>query len=138
MLVSFWWWAIALRELDEWVFLQLLFLLFDVSLWCLLAALLYPVNVPAGFDLGAHFDKKQRSFFSILILLAFVDPMTASILGTEHLLELGWAYWHWILTCLVGGITALLTSSRKFHFLFAIYWGFALVVFIVFWQFSVG
>ena len=25
MLVSFWWWAIALRELDEWVFLQLLF-----------------------------------------------------------------------------------------------------------------
>ena len=138
MLVTFWWWAISLRELEEWVFLQLVFLLFDVSLWCLLAALLYPVNISADFDLGAHFEKKQRSFFIILIILAFADPLTASILGTEHLIDLGWAYWHWMLTCLIGGIAALLTTNRTFHHLFAIYWGLSLIGFAVSWQYSVN
>ena len=51
MLIGFWWWAINLREIEEWVFLQLLFLLFDVSLWCLMAAILYPVTIPQDYDL---------------------------------------------------------------------------------------
>ena len=138
MMIAFWWWAISLRELSEWVFIQLVFLLFDVSLWCLLAALLYPVNIPDGYDLRRHFQKKQRSFFIILIVLAFTDPLTASILGTEHLIELGWGYWHWILTCLLGGIASLRFTSNRFQLGFAVYWGFALVTFTVSWQFSVG
>lgn len=138
MLITFWWWAISLRTLEEWVFLQLVFLLFDVALWCLLAATLYPVNIPEGYDLRQHFERKRRSFFVILVLLAFVDPLTASILGTEHLIDLGWAYWHWILTCLVGGAAALRITNRRFQQGFAIYWGFALVTFAVSWQFSVG
>jgi hypothetical protein len=71
-------------------------------------------------------------------MLAFADPLTASILGTEHLIDLGWAYWHWILTCLVGGIAALRITSKRFQQGFAIYWGLALVTFTVSWQFSVG
>lgn len=138
LLTTFWWWAISLRDLDQWIFLQLVFLLFDVSLWCLLAALLYPVNIPAEFDLGAHFARKKRSFFIILIILSFADPLTAAILGTEHLIELGWAYWHWVLTCLIGGSAALMISKRIFHYLFAIYWGLSLIGFSVVWQYSVG
>lgn len=138
MLVAFWWWAISLRDLEEWVFLQLIFLLFDVSLWCLLAALLYPVSIPAEFDLGAHFAKKKQSFFIILIVLSIADPLTASILGTEHLIDLGWAYWHWMLTCLIGGTAALLIANRIFHHLFAIYWGLSVIAFAVAWQYSVS
>ncbi len=138
MMVAFWWWAISLRELEEWVFLQLVFLLFDVSLWCLLAAILFPVNIPEGYDLGEHFERKRRSFFSILILLAFADPLTASILGTEHLVELGWGYWHWMLTCLIGGLLALRFTSRAFHLGFSLYWCMSLITFSVSWQYSVG
>ena len=138
MMVAFWWWAISLRELEEWIFFQLVFLLFDVSLWCLLAAILYPVSIPEGYDLGRHFEKKRRPFFAILILLAFTDPLTASILGTGHLIDLGWAYWHWIATCLVGGIAALRISSKRFQQGFAIYWGLALIAFTVSWQYAVG
>ena len=101
-------------------------------------ALLYPVNLPAEFDLGAHFAKKRRSFFVILIILSFADPLTAAILGAEHLIDLGWPYWHWMLTCLVGGSASLWFTSRLFQHLFAIYWGLSLVGFAVSWQYSVG
>lgn len=137
MLVTFWWWAISLRDLQEWIFLQLLFLLFDVSLWCVLAAILYPVNIPLDYDLAAHFEKKRTAFFSILIMLSFADPLTAAILGTEHLVDLGWGYLHWIVTCFVVGVTAIRFGSKRFQQLAALYWGFSLILFSVSWQYSV-
>lgn len=137
MLVTFWWWAISLRDLEEWVFLQLVFLLFDVSLWCLLAASLFPVNIPPGYDLSAHFERKRRSFFTILIILAFADPLTALILGTEHLLDLGWGYIHWMFTCLIVGITAIRYKSKLVQHVIAIYWGLSLIIFAISWQYSV-
>ena len=139
MLISFWWWGINLREIEEWVYIQLLFLLFDVSLWCLLAALLFPVTIPDDFDLGEYFQKKRKPFYLILILLAFADPVTSIILGTEHLIELGWGYLHWMLVCcLVGGIAALRFDSPRFDLGFSIYWGLSLMVFILTWQASVA
>jgi hypothetical protein len=138
MLVTFWWWAISLRNLEEWVFLQLLFLLFDVSLWCLMAAILFPTSIPANYDLGAHFENKRKPFFTILIILAFADPLTASILGTEHLIDLGWAYLHWMATSLVGGIAGILYKHKSIQLGIAIYWGFALILFAVSWQASVN
>ena len=138
MLVGFWWWAINLREIEEWVFLQLLFLLFDVSLWCLMAAILYPVSIPQDYDLKAHFARKRKSFFSILILLAITDPFTATILGTEHLIDLGWSYVHWMLACFIGGILAIRYENERLQLAIAIYWGLSLLLFNLFWQFSVA
>jgi hypothetical protein len=138
MMVCFWWWAISLRELEEWIFLQLLFLLFDVSLWCLLAATLFPVGIPVNYDLSAHFERKRRSFFTILILLAFADPLTASILGTEHLVDLGWGYLHWMVSCLVVGILAIRFKNKRFQEIIAVYWGFSLITFVLSWQYSVA
>ena len=137
ILVVVWWWGINLRHLEEWVFLQFLFLLFNISLWCLLAAILYPRAIPPEFDLKAHFARKRKSFFSILVLLAFVDPITAMILGTEHLVALGWPYLHWMLVCLIGGIAAVRYDNERFHRAFAIYWGLSMVLFTLSVQFSV-
>ena len=138
MLVAFWWWAISLRDVEEWVFLHLLFLLFDVSLWCLMAAILYPVAIPADYDLKAHLAKKRKAFFSILILLAFADPLAALILGTEHLIDLGWPYLHWMLACLIGGILAIRYDSQRVQRAIAIYWGLSLMYFLLAWQYSVS
>ncbi len=138
MLVAFWWWAISLREMQEWVFLHLLFLLFDVSLYCLLAAILYPVAIPQGYDLKAHFARKRKAFFSILILLAITDPLTAMILGTEHVMDLGWAYLHWMLACFIGGILTIRYENERLQLAIAIYWGLSLMLFNLSWQFSVA
>ncbi|MGI9263887.1 MAG: hypothetical protein ACR2QU_03085 [Gammaproteobacteria bacterium] len=138
MMACFWWWAISLRELEEWLFLQLLFLLFDVSLWCLLAAILYPVSIQSGYDLSAHFERKSRSFFTILIILAFADPLAATILGTQHLIDLGWGYLHWIVTCFVVGVLGIRFRDKRFQQFIAIYWGFSLITFVLSWQYSVA
>jgi len=137
MLVVFWWWGINLRQLEEWVFLHFLLLLFDTSLWCLLATILYPRAIPPDFDLNAHFARKRKAFFGILVLLAFVDPLTAMILGTEHLLDLGWPYLHMILVCLIGGIAAIRYDNERFQRAFAIYWALSLLLFTLSFQFSV-
>ncbi len=136
-LVVFWWWGISLRELQEWVFLQYIFLLFDTSLWCLMAAILYPTTIPEDYDLKIHFAKKRKAFFSILILLAITDPLTSMILGTEHLIDLGWGYLHWTLACLVGGILAIRYENERLQQAVAIYWGLSLIVAVLTWQFSV-
>lgn len=138
MMASFWWWAISLRELEEWVFVQLMFLLFDVSLWCLLAALLYPVSIQSNYDLTAHWETKRTPFYTILILLSITDPLTSSILGTEHLVELGWGYLHWIATCLLGGIAGLKFRRNRTQQVIAVYWGFSLILFVLSWQDSVS
>ncbi len=137
-LVVFWWWGINLRELREWVFLQYFFLLFDTSLWCLTAALLYPTTIPKDYDLRAHFAEKRKAFFAILILLAITDPLTSMILGTEHLKELGWAYLHWALACLVGGILGFRYENERLQQAVAIYWGLSMIVTVLAWQYSVG
>lgn len=137
MLVSFWWWGINLRQVEAWHYGQLMFLLFDVSLWCILAAILYPVTIPQQYDLMAHFVQKRNAFYSILILLAFADPLTSMILGTEHLIDLGWGYLHWMLTCFIGGIAAIRIENARFQLGFAIYWGISLLIFVLTWQASV-
>jgi hypothetical protein len=138
MLVGFWWWAISLREMHEWIFLQLIFLLLDVSLWCLMAAILFPVAIPPNYDLGLHFARKRKAFFSILVMLAIADPLTSMILGVEHLADLGWPYLHWMLACLIGGILAIRFDNERFQLGFAIYWGISLLAFTLSWQFSVA
>ena len=59
------------------------------------------------------------------------------ILGTEHLIDLGWSYVHWMLPCFIGGITAIRYENERFQLVFAIYWGFALMLFNLFSQFSI-
>ncbi len=63
LLIAYWWWGINLRELEEWVFLQFYFILGNTALWCLLAAILFPVSIPPEFDLNAYFAEKRKSFF---------------------------------------------------------------------------
>ncbi len=137
-LVIFWWWGINLREVREWVFLQYFFLLVVTSLWCLMAALLYPTTIPEGYDLKAHFAEKRKVFFSILIILAFADPLTSMMLGTEHLSDLGWGYLHWVLACLVGGILAIRYENERLQQAIAIYWGLSMIIAVLAWQYSVG
>ena len=103
-----------------------------------MAAILYPVAIPQGYDLKVHFAKKRKALFSILILLAAADPLTAMILGMDHLMDLGWAYFHWMFVCLVGGILAIRYDNERFQLAFAIYWGLSLILFNLSWQFSVA
>ena len=136
VLIVFWWWGINLRELQEWTFLQFFFLLINTALWCLLAAILYPVSIPVDFDLKAYFAEKRKSFFAILVVTAFVDPSAAMVLGTEHLMDLGWPYLHINLVSLVGGITAIRFDNERFQLALAIYWGLSLTLFTFSFQFS--
>ena len=127
VLVGYWWWVNGLRYVEEWSFLQLFLVFTDISLWCLLAAVLYPVTMPHGYDLREHFAKKRKALFSILIVLAFLDPSIEFILGAENLIELGWPYLHLMAVCLFGGIAGIRYGGDRFQLMLAIYWGFSLL-----------
>lgn len=126
-LVTYWWWLINLRTIEEWAYLELLLLLFHASLLVLLAAMLFPVTIPLGYDLKAHFETKRTSFFGILVLIAFADPLAAMIVGTQHLFDLGWQYLHFIVVCFVGGIAGIRFRNERFQQVLAVYWGFSLI-----------
>jgi len=136
-LIAYWWWGINLRELQEWVFLQFFFVLGNTALLCLLAAILYPVSIPPEFDLKAYFAEKRKSYFAILVVLAFTDPLTALVLGTEHLLDLGWPYLNITVTGLVGGLAAIRYENERFQLGFAIYWGLSMLFWTLSFQFSI-
>ncbi len=127
VLVTYWWWLVNLRTIEEWAFLELLVLLFHASLWVLLAATLYPVTIPLGYDLKAHFETKRTSFFGILVLVALADPLVILIIGTQHLFDQGWWYLHFIVVCLVGGIAGIRFNNERFQIVLAVYWGFSLI-----------
>jgi len=138
LLVVYWWWGINLREVQEWIFLQYYLFLITTALWCLLAAILYPVSIPPEFDLKAYFADKRKSFFTVLVVVAFTDPLTALILGTEQLIDLGWSYLHLMVACLVGGVAGIRYDNERFHLGFAIYWGLSLLFFTLSFQYAVG
>ncbi len=127
VLVTYWWWLVNLRTIEEWVFLELLVLLFHASLWVLLAATLFPVTSPSGYDLKAHFETKRTSFFGILVLAAVGEPLTAVIVGAQHIFDLGWPWLHFIAVCLVGGIAGIRFSNERFQQVLAVYWGLSLL-----------
>jgi hypothetical protein len=84
-------------------------------------------TIPPGYDLKAHFETKRTSFFGILILSALADPLTAMIVGTEHLFDLGWQYLHFIVAGLVGGIAGIRFNNERFQQVLAVYWGLSLI-----------
>ena len=128
VLVTYWWWLLNLRGAEQWVFHELLILLFQASLWVLLAATLYPIAIPQGYDLKAHFEKKRKSFFTILALAGFVDPLSAMIVGSEHLTDLGWPYLNFTVACFAGGIAGIRFKNERFQQVLASYWGFSLII----------
>ena len=107
VLVAYWWWINELRSVEEWSFRLLLLVYVDISLWCLLAATIYPVTISPDYDLKAHFEKKRTSFFAILIVLALLDPSIAVVLGAENLKFLGWPYMHLMAITFIGGIAGI-------------------------------
>ncbi len=127
VLVTYWWWLVNLRTIEEWVFLELLLLFFHGSLWVLLAAMLFPVTIPLGYDLKAHFETKRTPFFGILVLVAFADPLVVLIVGMQHLFDQGWVYLHFIVVCLFGGIAGIRFNNERFQIVFAVYWGLSII-----------
>ncbi len=85
--VFFWWFTgYGLVGLDEWHLTTLLFvLLYGCTLFFLLG-LLYPDDIGANFDMGAHFEDIRPWFFGLftaLGLLDLADTTLKQLLGTS-------------------------------------------------------
>jgi hypothetical protein len=113
----FWWSALA-----EWTVFEFLFVtLYAIALF-LLAAMLYPWDVPEGFDYEEYFYRNRPWFFSLFVVAWCIDIPETTLKAGMGLRELPWAYPFFISTMLALSLVGALTGNRRFHKVFAVIW----------------
>ena len=130
----FWWFTFKWADREVWSFGIFLFVLFYSILLYLLAVILHPVGVPTGFDFRAHFHRRRRWFFLGLFLLAVVDMIDTVLKGAENVDAIdvwGIAY---AASSLAGPLVAAFVRHPVFHRVYAVYWGAALIAWILYFQ----
>ena len=118
----FWWWfEFRLSKTPEWTFTLYLFVLAYavlIYLWC---ALLFPRDL-AGYDgFEDYFYSRRRWFFGLLLLGQAVDVADTLLKGLAHFRSLGPSYPVGIAILSALLLIAMLTRSRRYHALFAIF-----------------
>ena len=130
----FWWFTFKWADLETWTFGLFLFVLAYAVLLYLLAVILYPVGVPAGFDFHAHFYRRRRWFFHVLAFLAVVDVVDTALKGPENMSGVGLAGMVFLASSLAGPLVAASVRRAAFHQVYAVYWGMALIAWILYSQ----
>lgn len=87
----------------------------------MLTVLLFPEKVEQGLDLRQHFEANRLWFFAIAALLPPLDALDTLLKGRQRFLDQGLIYPITLLLLFVLMITASLTSSKRFHALFALF-----------------
>ena len=137
-LVVFWWWAINLRELEEWAFVPFLVVLLEPALLCLAGAILFPVNMPPDLEYKTHFYRSRKAFFSVVVALGISDLSVVLYASpAAHFSELGFPYQLFLSATLFGGIIAAFSDSERVQGAMAVYYCGALFIFVMLTQSSI-
>lgn len=79
-----WWASFGLRDHDDWTFVEFAIVLLQMLLLYMAAAVILP-DLQAGeaIDLGDHFDRERKPFFSFMLLLLIVSVTKDIIINDE-------------------------------------------------------
>lgn len=130
----FWWFTFKWADLETWTFGLFLFVLAYAILLYLLAVILYPVGLPAGFDFRGHFYRRRRWFFSVLAFLSLVDVVDTVLKGPENISGVGRAGLIFLASSMSGPVVAAFARRPLFHKIYSVYWGVALISWILYSQ----
>lgn len=117
-----WWGMFWWSSLEEWTFYNFLFVTLYAIVLFILAAMLYPWDVPTDFDYEEHFFKNRAWFFGLFVAAWCIDVPETTLKAGMGLRELPQAYLFFIITMLTLSLAGALTRNRFFHGFFAVFW----------------
>ncbi len=129
-IVVIWWGLFWWSKLPEWSFFEFLFVtLYAITLF-LLAALLYPWDIPSDFDFREYFLENRVWFFGLQAIAWCIDVPETLLKADMGLRDLPQHYLFFFATmfllCLVGAFT----RNRRYHGFFAVFWLCALLSYL--------
>lgn len=130
----FWWFTFKWVDQSVWTFGLFLFVLAYAVLLYLLAVILYPVELPHAFDFRAHFYRRRKWFFLLLASIAIVDLIDTLLKGPENVSGMGNAVLPFLVSSLAGPLVAAFVKNPTFHAVYSVYWGAALITWILYSQ----
>jgi hypothetical protein len=96
--------------------------------------ILYPVGLPGGFDFRDHFYRRRRWFFFVLAFLSIVDAVDTVLKGPENIGGVGHAGLVFLASSMSGPVAAAFVRRPLFHKIYSVYWGVALISWILYSQ----
>jgi hypothetical protein len=131
-LVFFWWFMYHWSQVESWNFFLFVFLLLYAVALYLISALLFPGEIPPGFDFKKHYFRTNRWVFGFLTAAYVLDVFETTSKAVLDIKEIPMLWYPVVIPCAIGSAVATLTRNERFHKIFAPVWLVLLLVFILF------
>jgi hypothetical protein len=113
--IHFWWFEVYLESIKGWVFATYVFLVFYITLYYILSALLFPddLNEYKGYE--DYFYSRRKWFFGVLALVFAADIVDSLLKGKAYMAHLHWEYPVRNAIHIILCLAAIKISSKRFH-----------------------
>jgi len=125
-----WWGMFWWSSLQEWTFFNFLFVTLYAIVLFLLAAMLYPWEIPTDFDYERHFLKNRTWFFGLFTVAWCVDVVETTLKAGMGLRELPQGYLFFIFSVVALSVVGALSSSKRYHGFFAVNWFLMILIYL--------
>ena len=120
--LAVWWGMFWWNRLQTWSIEEFLFITIYSIVIFMLAAMLYPREVPEGLDFEAYFFTNKRWFFGIYLTATLLDVVETVSKGVIGLRPVPTEYVIYIPVVLAICATALITKRRRLHEVLCVAW----------------
>jgi hypothetical protein len=131
-LVFFWWFIYHWSGVEHWSFFLFVFLLLYAVALYLISALLFPAELPPGFDFKEHFYRTRPWVFGFLTLAYVLDVFETTTKAILGLKEIPLFWYPVIIFELIGVPMAGFTRNERYHKIFAPVWLMVVLIYILF------
>ncbi len=109
------WWTIVFgwQEWQNWNLVIFIFILTYGVILFLLSVILFPTDVPEGWDPHVHFVRMRHWFFGIFFVLIAIEFLDTYL--KDHLAQFSTGYLLMLATWLLGGVAGWITENRRIH-----------------------
>jgi hypothetical protein len=120
--LAVWWGMFWWNRLQTWSIEEFLFITIYSIVIFMLAAMLYPREVPEGLDFETYFFTNKRWFFGIYLTATLLDVVETVSKGVIGLRPVPMEYVIYIPVVLAICATALITKRRRLHEVLGVAW----------------
>ena len=121
-ILSIWWGMFWWSSQHEWLYLQFLLLIAYAILLFLAASLIFPWDVPEGFDFEQHFYETRPRFFAVLTLAWCIDIPETLAKSSSELRALPDGYLAFAIPQILLAFIGACWSNRAYHKFYAAFW----------------